>query len=116
LIVLLFVLAAGLLVWRGLYLQILNKDFLLKEGNARALRVVSIPAHRGMITDRNNEPLAISTPVDSVWAPPRQVLQNPDLIPELASLLGMQPSALLQMLTERIGREFVYLRRHVHPD
>lgn len=116
LIVFIFVLAAGVLVWRGLYLQILNKDFLLKEGNARSLRVVTIPAHRGMITDRNNEPLAISTPVDSVWATPRQVLQNPDLIPELASLLGMQPTALLQMLTERIGREFVYLRRHVHPD
>jgi len=116
LIILLFVIASSVLVWRGFYLQILNKDFLRNHGDARSLRVVAIPAHRGMITDRNNEPLAISTPVDSVWAIPRQVLENPDVVPELAGVLGMEASALMQMLVERRGREFVYLRRHVHPD
>ena len=53
--------AVGLLVWRAVDLQVLHNDFLLEQGDARSLRVVSIPAHRGMITDRNNEPLAIST-------------------------------------------------------
>jgi len=116
LIVFFFVLATGVLIWRGFYLQILNKEFLSSQGDARSLRVVTIPAHRGMITDRNNEPLAISTPVDSVWAIPRQVLEKPETVPELARLLGMEPAALMQMLKERIGREFVYLRRHIPPD
>jgi len=116
LIVFLFVIASSVLVWRGFYLQILNKDFLRNHGDARSLRLVAIPAHRGMITDRNGEPLAISTPVDSIWAIPRQALENPDVLPELAGLIGMETANLIQMLEERIGREFVYLRRHVPPD
>jgi len=116
LIVSLFVIASCLLIWRAFHLQILNKDFLRNHGDARALRVVKIPAHRGMITDRNNEPLAISTPVDSIWAIPKQVLENPGQIPQLASAVGMEPDLLMQILKERIGREFVYLKRHVSPD
>lgn len=116
LIVLFFVCVSGLLVWRAVYLQILNKDFLRSEGESRSLRVVKIPAHRGMITDRNNEPLAISTPVDSIWAIPKQVLDAPESIPVLASALGVDPDALTQMLRERIGREFVYIKRHLSPD
>ena len=77
LIILFFVAISGLLVWRAFYLQILNKDFLRSEGESRSSRIVKIPAHRGMIVDRNNEPLAISTPVDSIWAIPKQVLANP---------------------------------------
>jgi len=116
LIVVFFVLISGLLVWRAFYLQILNKDFLRTEGESRSLRVVKIPAHRGMITDRNNEPLAISTPVDSIWAIPKQVMDNPQSVPALARLIDVEPDALLQMLRERIGREFVYLKRHVSPE
>ncbi|MEX2352708.1 MAG: penicillin-binding transpeptidase domain-containing protein, partial [Gammaproteobacteria bacterium] len=116
LIVVLFILASSILVWRGFYLQILNQEFLRNHGDARSLRVVKIPAHRGIITDRNNEPLAISTPVDSIWAIPRQVLENPQGLPELARLTGMETDALIEMLKERIGREFVYLKRRVSPD
>ena len=68
--------AAGLvLVWRAVDLQVVRKDFLQGQGDARYLRVVSEPAHRGMITDRHGEPLAISTPVDSVWANPPALIQ-----------------------------------------
>jgi len=111
-----FIITASLLVWRAFYLQILNTDFLRNHGDARSLRVVKIPAHRGMITDRNNEPLAISTPVDSIWAIPKQLMDNPQSIPALADVIDMDPGALTQMLKERIGREFVYLKRHVTPD
>lgn len=111
-----FIITASLLVWRAFYLQILNKDFLRNHGDARALRVVKIPAHRGMIADRNNEPLAISTPVDSIWAIPKQILENQQSISALADVIDMDPGALRQMLKERIGREFVYLKRHVTPD
>src|SRR3569623_1341176 len=67
--------AVGGLLWRAVDLQLLHKDFLQGQGDARHLRVVSIPAHRGMITDRNGEPLAISTPVDTNWANPRDLLE-----------------------------------------
>ncbi|NNE38913.1 MAG: penicillin-binding protein 2 [Gammaproteobacteria bacterium] len=107
---------SALLVWRAVYLHVINKDFLQDHGNARSLRVVSIPAHRGMITDRNNEPLAISTPVDSIWAIPRQVLENPEEIPRLADLLDMSSVHLSEMLNDRIDRQFVYLKRHISPD
>lgn len=116
LIVLMFVLASGVLIWRAVDLQILNKDFLRNHGDARALRVVKIPAHRGVITDRNNEPLAISTPIDSIWAMPKQVLENPGAIPQLAKKLGMKLSVLKKLLMDRMDREFVYLKRHVSPD
>ena len=56
-------------------MQLLHKDILQGKGDARHLREVSIPAHRGMITDLNGEPLAISTPVDSIWAYPREFLE-----------------------------------------
>jgi len=69
-VVLLVVTAALLLVWRSVDLHVLRKDFLQHQGDARYLRVMPVVAHRGMIVDRNGEPLAISTPVDSVWVQP----------------------------------------------
>lgn len=110
-----FALAACLLLWRGIDLQIKHKEFLRHHGDARALRVVEIPAHRGMIADRNGEPLAISTPVESIWAVPRQLLVAGDLS-ELAAALGQEPANLTQLLHDRRQREFVYLRRHAGPE
>jgi len=115
LLVSVFVLAAGLLLWRAFYLLILNQDFLRDHGDARALRTVTIPAHRGMITDRNNQPLAISTPVSSIWVTPREVLRDGDKLPKLAALLGMDPGDLQKLLEERLDREFLYLKRQVPP-
>ena len=71
-VVLLLLWFVALLV-RALYLQILNNDFLRQKGDARYSRVIELSAHRGMITDRQGEPLAISTPVESVWASPQDV-------------------------------------------
>jgi cell division protein FtsI (penicillin-binding protein 3) len=112
----LFALAFVVLAGRAFDLQILKQDFLRGEGDARHLRVVSIPAHRGMLLDRHGEPLAVSTPVDSVWANPRETLQSPERIAELARVLGMDSRELQRRLSERATREFVYLRRHVNPD
>lgn len=112
----LFTMAGILLLWRAFYLQILNKDFLRNYGDARSVRTVTIPAHRGMIVDRNGEPLAISTPVDSVWATPKKVLTDEAMLPKLAKVLGMDANYLRQTLKDRIGREFVYLKRHVEPE
>jgi cell division protein FtsI (penicillin-binding protein 3) len=104
------------LVWRAFDLQLEESAFLRGQGEARHLRVVSVPAHRGMITDRHGEPLAISTPVDSVWANPQELVVARDRLPELAQLLGLSVDAVRQQITGRGDREFVYLRRHVAPD
>lgn len=115
LLVFLFITVAALMLWRAFYLQILNNDFLRHHGDARSLRTVTIPAHRGMITDRNNEPLAISTPVDSIWVTPRKVLKEEDKLRRLAALLGKDVAELRQLLQDRLGREFFYLKRHISP-
>ena len=105
-----------ILVWRAVDLQVFNKDFLQEHGDARALRVVDIPAHRGLITDRNGDPLAVSTPVHSVWATPRTVLSSESDLSPLAKELSMSVDQLITILKDRVGRDFVYLRRHVDPD
>lgn len=111
----LYLLAMSALMWRAVDLQVFNKEFLREHGNARALRIVEIPAHRGMIMDRNGEPLAVSTPVNSIWATPRKVLAAEADLSPLAALLGMQVEDLVRILKERINREFVYIKRHIDP-
>jgi len=110
-----YMLGMAALLVRAFDLQILNNDFLQEHGDARALRVVNIPAHRGMVVDRNGEPLAISTPVSSIWAIPRQVIMSEADLDPLANLLEMSPSELKSMLQDRISRKFVYLKRHASP-
>ncbi len=112
----LFSVAAMLLLARAVDLQLLRKDFLQDHGDARYLRVVDTPAHRGMILDRNGEPLAVSTPVSSVWAVPRNLLQARAQWPLLARVLGMTEKQLQGLVVPRKNRGFVYLRRHVTPD
>jgi len=108
-------LAALTLLWRAVCLQVLDKEFLLHQGEARHLRVVSLPAHRGMILDRNGEPLAISTPVESVWINPQELGGEQQRIPELTQLLSMDRDKVQRLLASRADREFVYLRRHISP-
>jgi len=78
-------LATGLTV-RAVQLQIVQHEFLRSEGDARHHRTVTIPAHRGNMLDRNGAPLAVSTPIDSVWAVPDDILQTPGRVTELAAV------------------------------
>lgn len=104
---------AGLL-GRGVYLQGINDDFLQKKGDARYSRVVEVSAHRGMISDRNGEPLAVSTPVESVWASPSDVEADEGKIRKLAKILGMESNKVRQRLFNS-KRDFVYLKRQLPP-
>jgi len=114
-ILLAYLAGMAMLMWRAVDLQVLNRDFLQGHGDARALRTVEIPAHRGMITDRNGEPLAISTPVSSIWATPRKVMvSGMDLAP-LAQCLEIPVAELKNELRDRAGRDFVYLKRQIEP-
>jgi len=110
-----FVAGAVLMLARAFELQVVRKDFLQDQGQARHVRVVEMPAHRGMITDRNGEPLAVSTPVASVWVNPRELGQAAERLPELASVLEENPRDLVQTVADRQDREFVYLKRHITP-
>ena len=97
-------------------LQVISNDFYRQQGDARSLREIPIPTSRGMITDRNGEPLAVSTPVESIWANPQELLKNPERIPQLAKALGVSRDALTRKLSQRAGKEFVYLKRRINPD
>lgn len=112
----LLVMAASSLFARAVYLQVLNKDFLNQQADARHLHTEKISAHRGMITDRNGEPLAISSPVDSVWANPRELAPAIDNIPQLAEALGVDADLLARRITRSMGKQFVYLKRHLSPE
>lgn len=110
------VLAMAGLIARTAWLQLWHTDFYQRQGDARFLRDIPIPASRGAILDRNGEPLAVSTPVASIWANPQDLLQYPDRLPVLARALDIDVDALTQRLAQRADREFVYLRRHLSPD
>jgi cell division protein FtsI (penicillin-binding protein 3) len=103
------------LVCRMLYLAVLDRAFLLKQGNVRVLREVSIPAHRGMITDRYGIPLAISTPMSSVWVNPQVFAASAAEQNALARLLAMPPPVLAQKLNKASNRSFNYLIRNASP-
>lgn len=104
------------LLLRAVDLQILNQDFLRGEGDSRQLRVIEERATRGMILDRNGEPLAISGPVTTVWAHPPTLLRSMDRLDELAETLGVDSVQLEQQVNGRASREFMYLRRHLTPE
>ena len=109
-------LCAVALVARAVQLQVMDTDFLQGQGDARHLRVVEIPATRGRITDRNGEPLAVSTPVESVWVNPPELLQSPAEIIPLAAVLGVSASDIERKLTQRAEKEFVWLKRRLIPE
>ena len=115
LLLLLVFLGFLVLAARAFYLQGLHNDFLQQKGETRYARVVEISAHRGMVTDRNGEPLALSTPVESVWAAPADADLSVGQRAKLIRLLGIDGAELKRKLAES-EREFVYLKRQLPPE
>jgi len=117
-----FVMVIGIMIvtgcflsFRALEIQVLENEFLQEQGEARHLRTVSLPAHRGMILDRNDEVLAMSTPVDSVWANPKVFsILDPNL-GDLAALLDMSEATIKRVVENKKNKEFVYFKRHISP-
>jgi len=116
LVIAFFALVAVSLLARAVHLQVFNKDFLNQQADTRHLRTEKISAHRGSITDRNGDPLAISTPVDSVWANPKELAAAVDRVPDLARSLGLDSELLMRRITRSMNKEFLYLKRHLSPD
>jgi len=110
-------LSAGVLVLvgRSVQMQLVDQAFLNDQADARQIRHAVLSAHRGSITDRNGEPLAVSTPVDSVWVQPRALISAPEHIPLLAELLAQEEKDLTARLARNSGKEFLFLKRHMNP-
>ncbi|MEP7072702.1 MAG: penicillin-binding transpeptidase domain-containing protein [Nitrosospira sp.] len=107
------------LTGRAAYLQGMHNGFLQQKGESRYSRVLEMSAHRGMITDRHGEPLAISTPVESVWSSPQDMSATPEQLKKLASLIEMDIEEIrkrINGLSNGSRRDFVYLKRHLSPE
>ncbi|MNK83721.1 Peptidoglycan synthase FtsI precursor [compost metagenome] len=102
--------------WRIIDLQVVDRDFLKGQGDARSVRHIPIPAHRGLITDRNGEPLAVSTPVTTLWANAKEMQTAKEKWPALAAALGQDPKALAERLEAQANKEFIYLVRGLTPE
>tara|TARA_R110001592_G_scaffold363352_2_gene684899 strand:+ start:169488 stop:171248 length:1761 start_codon:yes stop_codon:yes gene_type:complete len=108
-------------IWHIAGLQVLSDvdkgyEFLQGQGIARTVRTESIPAYRGVITDRRGEPLAVSTPVVTLWANPQVVdVTSPELA-QLAKKLSMSRKDLTQRFARYANKEFMYLDRQVAPE
>ena len=115
---------AGIVARLG-YLSLVEKEFLQGQGDARAIRMELINAHRGTIWDSRGKPLAVSSPVISLWANPKEISRNwespektnrnMDKVVLLAKFLGVTAEELMQRMEEARGRDFVYLVRRLPP-
>jgi len=110
-----FALLISGLFYRALDMQVLNQAFFQQQGDARHIRTVPISAHRGDIYDRNGEPLAISTPVDSVWINPKE-FTGFQKVSSLAKVLNLNSVHLKNKIQKHAAKEFIYIRRQVSPD
>lgn len=106
---------SALISWRIVELQVMDGGFLKNQGDKRSMRHTVIPAHRGLVTDRHGEPLAVSTPVLTLWANPSILINHESRWNELADALGTDPKTFAERLKANAGKEFIYLRRHMTP-
>lgn len=101
--------------WKVSALHIMERDFLQGQGDARTIRTIPLVANRGLITDRNGEPLAVSTPVKSIWINPKQVVGNAATIDILARELELNADVLTNQINNNASREFLYIKRRLPP-
>lgn len=114
-VILILLVGVACLLWRMVDLNLLQRDFLLHQSNARILRVVNIPAYRGMVTDRFLQPLAISAQVDSIWLNPQLFAPSSEHLRRLSEKLKLPADKILSKAAKVPGREFIYLKRGISP-
>ncbi|MCF6807856.1 penicillin-binding protein 2 [Thiotrichales bacterium 19S9-12] len=118
-IIFVLLVAAFCIIYRLVYFQTADKQFLDKQGDSRMVRTVTEHAYRGKIVDRNGYPLAISTPVDSIWADPKFINLNNSKTYQVLNILNLsqaEKKEKLEKIKSRLGRYgFIYLKRKVPP-
>ena len=116
-----FLLAMAGVSARAFYLQVLSAPFLLSQGEARVVRTEIIPAHRGVITDRNGMALAVSTPLRSLWINPKGLLEQKEKqgseqhIRDIALATNIPLKVLRKKINKHRKKEFLYLDRGLPP-
>lgn len=113
-------LALGGLLSRVAWLQVINPDKLVKEGDLRSLRVQAVPTARGMISDRAGRPLAVSVPVNAIWADPKELHAGGGVTLDsrwkaLSDALSIPLDQLATRVNANPKGRFVYLARQVNP-
>ena len=103
------------IVWKVANLHITERDFLQEQGDRRTIRTVPLVANRGLITDRNGEPLAVSTPVQSIWVDPSKISDDSESIKTLAENLELNEEVLIQNLKLKSNLKFHYVKRRLPP-
>jgi len=111
-----FILMSLGLSGRMAYLNVTERAFLQGQGDARSLRYETLAANRGIIFDRNGEPLAVSTPVVSVWIDPTEKSRTAAEITNLARAVGVDPRELSSKVERYSQREFMFVKRRIAPD
>lgn len=106
----------GGLATRAVYLHVIDQEFLRRQGDARMLREEPIAAHRGILKDRNGLPLAVSTPVVSIWVNPKEALAAKLDVRALAAALDLEASGVARRINASSKREFLYVKRHLSPE
>lgn len=106
----------GGLATRAVYLHVIDQEFLRRQGDARMLREEPIAAHRGILKDRNGLPLAVSTPVVSIWVNPKEALAAKLDVRALAAALDLEASGVARRINASNKREFLYVKRHLSPE
>ena len=105
------------LAGRAVYLQVFDKEFLQDKGDLQHIGIVAVPAYRGQIKDKNGEPLAISTPVQSIWMNMRQIGDSErEKLGQMAKILGISDKNMQAFLKKEAGKRFVYVKRQINPD
>ncbi|MCG6215272.1 penicillin-binding transpeptidase domain-containing protein [Vibrio furnissii] len=120
LIILFVLLAFALLVGRLAFIQIIEPDNLIREGDMRSIRAKTLQSARGIISDRNGEALAVSVPVEAVWADPATIFKQGGLVEKdrwyaLADVLNLDRQEMMTKLEDNRTRRFIYLQRQVSP-
>lgn len=110
----------GGLMARSAYIQVIEPDMLKKQGDMRSLRTASSKVQRGSIVDRNGNELAVSVPVETVWADPKVIMDKNALAmtkhwQALADVLGQKVSQLTNRIVSNPAKRFVYVERQVSP-
>ncbi len=111
----LLLILASVIAGRIFYLNVHEVEFLQHQGDVRSIRDVPIPAHRGMILDRNGEPLAVSAPVQSLWMNPKDFDASAANLRALAKTTGLSVQRIKSLLKSNSDKQFVYLRRQMTP-
>ncbi|MEM5530599.1 penicillin-binding transpeptidase domain-containing protein [Gammaproteobacteria bacterium AS21] len=93
-----------------------DKEFLQNQGDKRTIRTMQVPGHRGLITDRNGEALAVSAPVATVWANPKKIDVSDPKLKRLAKILGKKNQDVSGRIKQNIDKGFIYIKRQISPD